>query len=206
MQQKDRKAENLFQPLLYEDADFEVRSDMLLKRTRMAFRSSAAISIRAAIILFFNISVPFLTSAILGLHLYRRSQKVFITIVVKNLQKLWRKLLCSSRPGPGDKAFEAHSFFWQNQFASTLFVFSPFFPCIRNANTDLPTEPRLAINRNVPACPAGIVSTVSKSLRCIGSMERLQTSRSSTHLEGLSFNRPITSTDVCRVKERFSVD
>jgi len=48
-----------FQLLLYEDSDLEVRPDTLLKRTRMAFRSSAAISISAAIILFFNISAPF---------------------------------------------------------------------------------------------------------------------------------------------------
>ena len=50
---------------------------MLLKRTRMAFRSSVAISISAAMILFLNISVPFWAFAILSFHLYRRSQKVF---------------------------------------------------------------------------------------------------------------------------------
>jgi hypothetical protein len=59
MQHEKRKAEDLFQPLLCEGADLEVKSDMLLKRTRMAFKSSIAITIRAAIILFFNISVPF---------------------------------------------------------------------------------------------------------------------------------------------------
>ena len=59
MNHKNGKAEELCQRLLCDGADLEVKSDMLLKRTRMAFRSSVAINTSAAMILFFNISVPF---------------------------------------------------------------------------------------------------------------------------------------------------
>ena len=59
MKHKNRKVEELCQRLLCEGADLEVKSDMLLKRTRMAFRSSVAINTSAAMILFLNISVPF---------------------------------------------------------------------------------------------------------------------------------------------------
>ena len=45
-----------FQLLLYDEPDFGVRPVRLLSRTRMAFKSSIAISISAALILFFNMS------------------------------------------------------------------------------------------------------------------------------------------------------
>ena len=97
MHDMNRKANGLFQPLLCQDAGLELKSDMLLRRNRMAFRSSLAISTSAAIILFFSISVSFWTFAILILHLYRRSKTVFITILSENLQGPWQKPVRSSQ-------------------------------------------------------------------------------------------------------------
>ena len=51
-------AKNVCQFFLYAEADREARFVIFRKRTRMAFISSAAMSISAAMILFFSIPVP----------------------------------------------------------------------------------------------------------------------------------------------------
>jgi hypothetical protein len=57
--QKEGMAKDSCHFFLYAEADREARLVIVRKRTRMAFISSTAISISAAMILFFNISKPF---------------------------------------------------------------------------------------------------------------------------------------------------
>jgi hypothetical protein len=55
---KGRNAKNSYQVFLYMEAAREARFVIFLRRTRTAFMSSVAINIIAALILFFNISIP----------------------------------------------------------------------------------------------------------------------------------------------------
>ena len=67
---------------------------IILRRIRKAFMSSVAINLRAAlkvaVMLFFNISVPFFVLGHTNLPLYRRTHEIFITFIEKNSPKPWR--------------------------------------------------------------------------------------------------------------------
>ena len=89
---KNRKyTKDSYQFFLNVEADREARFVIFRRRTRIAFMSSTAINISAAMILIFNISVPLYVFKILNFQLHRRSQMVFITIVLKLFKKTMEK-------------------------------------------------------------------------------------------------------------------
>lgn len=110
---KRRNAKNSYQVFLYMEDAREARFVIFLRRTRTAFMSSVAINIIAALILFFNISIPLWVSAILSSHLYRRFQKVFIAILMKIFAKTVEKvfLFISSEPPATNAEHTSLNFF-----------------------------------------------------------------------------------------------